>query len=52
MMKTKKKQQQIQNKVKNMNVVVNRNKLRNSGSSLDKTVELIKNKNISINYRG
>ena len=51
-MKTKKKQQQIQNKVKNMNVVVNRNKLRNSGSSLDKTVELIKNKNISINYRG
>ena len=51
-MKSTNKQQQIQKKVKNMNVVVNRNKLRNSGSSIDKMVELIKSKNISINYRG
>lgn len=51
MMKPTKKLQ-IQSKVKNMNDVVNRNKLRNSGSSIDKIIKLIKSKNISINYRG
>lgn len=51
-LKLSKKQQRLQNKVENMNDVVNRNKLKNSGISIDKMVALIQSKGISINYRG
>lgn len=46
------KKQQLQKRVSNMNDVVNRNKLKNSGTSIDAVIACIQKKGISICYRG
>ena len=51
-MKFLSKETKMKKEVAVLNQIVNRNKLRNSGYSIDKMIDYLKEKGIKISYRG